>query len=129
MLVAIENQLEWTDHGHLGQLLTYAAGCDARIAIWVADEFQYEHAAALHWLNQWAGMNVRFYGVKVDLVRRTDKDSVEPKLSRVIYPGGWDKDNTLSQPPPPNPELQKHRDFFDRLVANLQGVDLGCDSP
>ena len=50
--VAIENQLEWTDHSHLGQLLTYAAGLDARIAVWVAPDFQYEHAKALHRLNK-----------------------------------------------------------------------------
>ena len=42
--VAIENQLEWSDHSHLTQLLTYAAGLDARIAVWVAPEFRYEHA-------------------------------------------------------------------------------------
>ena len=45
--VAIENQLELTDHSHLGQLLTYAAGLGAKIAVWVAPEFLYEHAKVL----------------------------------------------------------------------------------
>ena len=52
-LVAIENQLEETDLGHLGQLLTYATGHDARVAIWVAPAFYHEYAQALHKLNQW----------------------------------------------------------------------------
>ena len=69
-LVAIENQLEWTDFNHLGQLLAYATGCDARVAIWVATEFRYELAEALHRLNDWTGNGIRFFGVKVeDLVR------------------------------------------------------------
>ena len=51
--VAIENQLEETNLHHLGQLLTYATGCGAHIAIWVAPEFGYEHAQALHLLNEW----------------------------------------------------------------------------
>ena len=51
--VAIENQLESANHSHLGQLLTYAAGLEAQIAVWVAPEILYEHAAALHWLNTW----------------------------------------------------------------------------
>ena len=61
-LVAIENQLEWTDHSHLGQLLTYAAGCKAEVAIWVAPEFRYEHAEALYQLNEWTAGEMRFYG-------------------------------------------------------------------
>ena len=115
--VAIENQLEWTDHSHLGQMLTYAAGCKARIAIWVAAEFQHEHAEALYWLNQWADTNVQFYGVKVDIDR--DGDSLQPMLRKVVYPGGWNKDLTLSQPPPPNPEIEKHRRFYDPLSAKV----------
>ena len=119
--VAIENQLEWTDHGHLGQLLTYAAGCDAHIGIWVAPDFQYEHAEALHRLNEWAGTNIRFYGVKVEVVRRHDTAPLEPRLRRVVYPGGWDKGLTLPQPPPPDPEIEKNRIFFEPLIANLLG--------
>ena len=60
VLVAIENQLEETDFSHLGQLLTYATGCDARIAIWVAPEFTYEHTHALHTLNEWANGKIAF---------------------------------------------------------------------
>ena len=127
-MVAIENQLEWTDHGHLGQLLTYAAGCDASIAIWVADEFQYEHARALHRLNEWAGNKVRFYGVKVDAERDGDTAPLTPKLRKVIYPGGWDEALTLPTPPPPDPETerlrQKYLDFFQPLISTLQGVNL-----
>ena len=120
VMVAIENQLEWTDHSHLGQLLTYAAGCDARIAIWVADEFQYEHAEALHQLNQWTGRNIRFYGVKVDVLQATNDPHLEAKFHNVVSPQGWNKGLTLSQPPPPLPYIKKLRDFFDPLIYRLR---------
>ena len=50
--VIIENQLEKTNHAHLGQLLTYAAGTGAKKVIWVAESFRPEHVAALEFLNQ-----------------------------------------------------------------------------
>ena len=119
-LVAIENQLEWTDIDHLGRLLIYASGCNARVAIWIAPQFVYEHAHALHRLNEWTGSNARFYGVKVEVIRRTDGAPLEPRFRKVVYPGVWNQDVTL---PPEATDSQRYRHFFKLLVARLHGAD------
>ena len=119
VIVAIENQLEWSDIGHLGQLLTYATGVDARVAIWVAPEFRYEYAMALNRLNEWTRDEIRFYGVKVEVVKTTVDDCLEPRFRKVVYPGGWNKEITLPSDPPPPPYIQKYHDFFQPLIAEL----------
>ena len=58
--VLIENQLERTNHTHLGQLLTYAAGLEAVTVVWIAERFTDEHRAALDWLNQITASKVQF---------------------------------------------------------------------
>ena len=68
-IVAIENQFKGTDHKHLGQLLTYAAGCDAKILIWIVEEARDEHRAAVEWLNRKTGVDTHFYLVAVKIVR------------------------------------------------------------
>ncbi len=118
-LVAIENQLEWTDVDHLGRLLIYAAGCEAKVAILVATEFMHEHAKLLHQLNKWAGSNASFYGVKVEAIKKAGSSDLEPRLLKVVWPGGWNKAITLDPVPPPRPEVQRHRDFFRPLIAEL----------
>lgn len=118
--VAIENQLEWSDMSHLGQLLTYATGCDARIAIWVAPEFRYEHAEALHRLNEWTGDGIRFYGVKVEVFKMEDSH-LEPRLLKVVYPGGWNKDLTQPAGETMSPRAQQFREFFQPLIAKMLG--------
>ena len=118
--VAIENQLELSDHGHLGQLLTYAAGLGARIAVWVTPAFCYEHAEALHSLNRWTHDGVRFYAVRVTL-RKAGNATPEPHLESVVTPSHWDK--TLTQQKGEIPPLkQQYRDFFQPLVAELNGA-------
>ena len=116
-LVAIENQLEETDLGHLGQLLTYATGLDARVAIWVATAFYHEYAQALHKLNQWTGDDVRFYGVKVEVVRKPGGEP-EPRFRTVVAPGEWHLDRTLPLGAK-SAAAQQHDDFFRPLIADL----------
>ena len=114
--VAIENQLGPTDHNHLGQLLTYAAGLNAGIAVWVASAFFYEHAAALHRLNTWTRDGLQVYGVKV-MVLNTG-DALEPRLCPVVTPDRWDKDITLPRGAA-DPRKQLFHDFFQPLVNEL----------
>ncbi|MGI5325060.1 hypothetical protein [Actinomadura nitritigenes] len=71
-VVAVENQLEQTDHAHLGQLLTYCAGTQAQIVIWIAQSITNEHAAALEWLNDNTIEGVGFFGVQVEALRIGD---------------------------------------------------------
>ena len=115
-IVAIENQLEVTDLHHLGQLLTYATGCEAHIAIWVAPAFGYEHAQALHRLNEWTKDSIRFYGVKVEVIKQAGGDP-SPRFRKVVWPGGWCKEATISsQERWPRSKL-RYREFFQPLVA------------
>jgi hypothetical protein len=88
--VLIENQLERTDHGHLGQLLTYAAGLEAVTIIWVAERFTEEHRAALDWLNEKTDEGVNFFGLEVELWR-IGNSSIAPKFNIVSKPNDWTK--------------------------------------
>ena len=64
--VLIENQLERTDHSHLGQLITYAAGLEAVTIVWIADRFTDEHRAALDWLNEISDDSAHFFGLELN---------------------------------------------------------------
>ena len=120
-LVAIENQLEETDLSHLGQLITYATGCGAHVAIWVAPEFGYEHAQALHRLNEWTNGRIRFFGVKVEVIKKAGGVPT-PRFRKVVYPGGWSKEATLPSGEMP-PTKRRHHEFFQPLVTKLHGEE------
>ena len=88
--VLIENQLERTDHGHLGQLLTYAAGLHAVTICWVAERFTEEHRATLDWLNEITGDQFQFFGLEVEVWRIGDSDPA-PKFNIVSQPNDWSR--------------------------------------
>jgi hypothetical protein len=89
-LVLIENQLERTDHTHLGQLLTYAAGLDAVTLIWVVERFREEHRAALDWLNRITDDGFHFFGIEVELWQ-IGNSVPAPKFNVVAKPNDWSK--------------------------------------
>ena len=89
-LVVIENQLEQTDHSHLGQLLTYAVGRDARILIWITPRFRDEHRAVLDWLNHWTREEIEVYGVEARAIR-IDDSRPAPEFRAVAFPNTWSR--------------------------------------
>jgi hypothetical protein len=68
-VLVVENQLTPTDHGHLGQLVTYAANTDAATVVWMALSFREEHRQAIAFLNELGGEKARFFGVEIGVVR------------------------------------------------------------
>jgi hypothetical protein len=92
-IVIIENQFGPTDHGHLGQIMTYAGGTDPTVVVWIAEIFREEHRAALDWLNQNTHTDLRLFGVALAAVRMKGGDPalVAPNLELVCKPNDWEK--------------------------------------
>ena len=91
--VLIENQLEVTDHKHLGQILTYAAGLDVHTVIWIAKEFRDEHRAALDRLNEMRDERFRFFGIEIKVWQFGNSDSAPraPQFEIVSKPNDWSR--------------------------------------
>ena len=88
--VLIENQLAKTDHTHLGQLITYAAGLEAVVVVWVAERITEEHRAAIDWLNNVAGDEANFFALEIEAWRIGDSPAA-PKFNVVCKPNDWTK--------------------------------------
>jgi hypothetical protein len=89
--VLIENQIEKTDHNHLGQILTYAAGLEAVAVIWIAEYFTDEHRAALDWLNEITQGKFVFFGLEME-VWKIGGSAPAPKFNIVSKPNEWSKE-------------------------------------
>lgn len=119
--VLIENQLEQTDHTHLGQIMTYAAGLNAATIIWIAKEFTEEHRAALDWLNNITDDSFNFFGIEIHLIKIGDS-AVAPMFKVVAKPNGWSKAvrNTSSSAPKTNFQ-EKQIDYWTKLSEYVKG--------
>lgn len=63
--VLIENQLEPSNHDHLGKIITYASGLDAAVVVWIVQEAREEHASAIEWLNKHTGDDLAFFLIEI----------------------------------------------------------------
>lgn len=119
--VLIENQLEKTNHSHLGQILTYAAGIDARKVIWIAESFRPEHVAALEFLNQYTTEALDFFAVEVEVWRIGDSP-LAPKFEVVVKPNEWAKAGReqARAVASATPASQRHLKLWTNLVEQLR---------
>ena len=98
--IIIENQLEDTDHDHLGKLITYASGKDADVVIWVVKHAREEHKAAVEWLNNHTDDKIGFFLCEIKLFQIGDSD-IAPSFTVVERPNDWTKEikkTTLTNP-------------------------------
>jgi hypothetical protein len=124
--VLIENQLERTDHQHLGQLLTYAAGLEAVTIVWVASRFTEEHRAALDWLNNATTSAFNFFGLEIELWKIGDS-AMAPKFNVVSQPNDWSKavrEQAASTQSSALTEFQRlHLEFWTQFRRYLEDRD------
>ena len=127
--IIIENQLEDTDHDHLGKIITYASGKDAEVVIWIVKRARDEHRHAIEWLNENTRENIAFFLIEIELWQ-IDESRVAPMFNVVEQPnywaktvkaGGevsetksmylafWDKFNEVAFTSPFNKEFTKHK--------------------
>lgn len=88
--IIIENQLETTDHDHLGKIITYASGHDAKTIIWIVKEAREEHRQAIDWLNERTDEEINIFLCKIELWKIGDSE-VAPKFQIVSSPNNWSK--------------------------------------
>ena len=111
--VIIENQLEKTDHDHLGKLLTYAGGFDANVIVWIAKEFRDEHRQALELLNQRTGEDTEFFGLVIELWKIGNSHPA-PHFKMVVAPNRIIKGESERN--------RRYREFFQKLIDSLREV-------
>jgi hypothetical protein len=96
-IIIIENQFGTTDHDHLGKILTYSAGKDASIIIWISEKFREEHIKAIEWLNEntdpKAGLS--FFGVEIKLIK-IENSPPAPDFRIIVKPNDWERSIKIS---------------------------------
>ncbi len=119
--VIIENQLESTNHDHLGKIITYASGLDAKVMVWIVKEAKEEHRAAIEWLNSNTNNDVNFFLIEIHAYRIGESEPA-PKFEVVEKPNDFVK---RSKTKTEDAELSKRHlervDFweqFNQVVAS-----------
>lgn len=129
--VIIENQLEITDHDHLGKLITYASGHDAKYVVWIFKDVREEHRQAINWLNEHTTDDLNFFAVKLELWQIASSMPA-PKFDVICRPNEWAKTvKKQSAQGQPSEGRLRQLEFWTRLHAFVQDkkVDIRMQAP
>jgi len=88
--IIIENQLEYTNHDHLGKLITYASGHNAKTVIWIVKDSREEHINAIEWLNENTDDSLNFFLINIELWQ-IDDSKPAPRFEVIVRPNEWAK--------------------------------------
>ncbi|MCL2182798.1 MAG: DUF4268 domain-containing protein [Chitinispirillia bacterium] len=88
--IIIENQLEKSNHDHLGKIITYAAGIEASVVIWICKSITEEHRKAIDWLNENTNDDTHFFGIEIELWK-IDGSNPAPQFNIICRPNEWAK--------------------------------------
>lgn len=115
--VVIENQYGWTDHRHLGQIITYASVLGAGVVVWIAENVRPEHKSAMDFLNQNLKQSLALFAVEASAIRIDDSKPAFV-LTAVSMPSevAVDPDGgaTISE------TAERYRVFFQGLIDDLR---------
>ena len=109
--IIIENQLENSNHDHLGKLITYASGLNANVIVWIVKKARDEHRSAIEWLNNNTGNNINFFLIEVHAYRIGDSDPA-PVFQVIEEPNGFIKNMNHTSGSSSNNKSQSERLIF-----------------
>ncbi len=89
-VVLVENQLEMTNHDHLGKLITYASGLDASVVVWIVASAREEHISAVEWLNKHTSEDLSFFLLEIHAYK-IGESSPAPQFKIIVQPNNFSK--------------------------------------
>ena len=129
--VVIENQLEKTNHDHLGKSITYASALGAKTIVWIATDFTEEHKKALDWLNDNTNEDLAFWGVQLELWQISE-ETASMRLNIVSRPSTnvkTIKSKTNNESESRNIQLEFWTKFRDKLQSTKKIPTLQTPKP
>ena len=119
-VVLIENQLEPTDHDHLGKIITYASGLDASVVVWIVASARQEHASAIEWLNKHTDDDLSFFLIEVHAYTIGDSEPA-PQFKIIEQPNDFVKSiKAISQSSELSDSERSRLEFWTQLNEVLE---------
>lgn len=129
--VVIENQLEKTNHDHLGKSITYASALGAKTIVWIATDFTDEHKKALDWLNDNTNEELAFWGIQLELWQISE-ETASMRLNIVSRPSTnikTIKSKSNNESESRNTQLEFWTKFRDKLQSTKKIPTLQTPKP